>query len=126
DQLPQAVVGVLDLVDDAAADGRVEAGEQGGPAGGVVGRLQAADLAVHAGAQQRGGVGRQPAEDVVGVGVDRAVAVGEGLGLAQGVDRVDLGRPGAGQAGVRVGGLDRRQQVVGVDAAAVGGADAVV
>jgi hypothetical protein len=45
-ELAEAVVGILDLVDDAAAARRVVTGEQIGPVAGVIRRFDAADRAI--------------------------------------------------------------------------------
>src|SRR5262249_50777354 len=87
-QLAEAIVNLLDLIDNISCAGRVVAGVQIGIAGGVVRRFQAANRAIDAGAERGDRVARRPADDIARVGVDGAVSVGVGLGFAEGVDRV--------------------------------------
>ena len=96
-QLAQAVEVPLDLVDDVAAGAGIVGDEEVGVALGVVCGGEATDGAIDAAAQRGDGIGGLAANHIVGVGVDRAIAVGHRQCLAQGVDRQHiLGRTAAG------------------------------
>src|SRR5262249_37715705 len=119
-QLPQAIERPLHLVDDGGA-GRVGvAREKIRVALGVVRYVDPAYAAIDAAAQCRYGVGGEPAQHVIRVRVDVAVAVSGSPYLAQGVDGVRFLLAGAGVARAQVGVLDRLQYIVGINAVAAG------